>query len=53
MAKRTLLSTSGSPVKPKGRQPRPGIVHSSVYLPWQFMKHCAKWRSENVSKSTT
>ena len=33
MAKRTLLSTSGSPVKPKGRQPRPGIVHSSVYLP--------------------
>ena len=33
MAKRTLLSTSSSPVKPKGRQPRPGIVHSSVYLP--------------------
>jgi hypothetical protein len=21
--------------------------------PWQFMKHCARWRSENVSKSTT
>ena len=35
MAKRgrTPLSTSSGHAKPKGRQPRPGIVHSSVYLP--------------------
>jgi len=25
--------TSGSRAKPQGRQPRPGIVHSSVYIP--------------------
>ena len=25
--------TSNSAAKPQGRQPRPGIVHSSVYLP--------------------
>ena len=28
-----LPPTSVSAAKPKGRQPRPGIVHSSVYLP--------------------
>jgi hypothetical protein len=35
MAKRnrTLPPTSGGPAKPQGRQGRPGIVHSSVYLP--------------------
>ena len=35
MAKRgrTPLSTSSGHAKPKGRQPRPGMVHSSVYLP--------------------
>lgn len=35
MAKRTrtLAPTSSGPAKPKGRQPRPGIVHTSVYLP--------------------
>jgi hypothetical protein len=25
--------TSSSAAKPQGRQPRPGIVHSSLYLP--------------------
>ena len=35
MAKRTrtLPPTSSGPARPKGRQPRPGIVHTSVYLP--------------------
>ena len=35
MAKRTrtLPPTSRAPAKPRGRQPRPGIVHTSVYLP--------------------
>ena len=35
MAKRTrtLPPTSSGPAKPVGRQPRPGIIHSSVYLP--------------------
>ena len=35
MAKRgrTPSPTSGSAAKPHGRQPQPGIVHSSVYLP--------------------
>ena len=35
MAKRgrTSPAASGSPAKPQGRQPRPGIVHSSLYLP--------------------
>ena len=35
MAKRTrtLPPTSSGPVRPKARQPRPGIVHTSVYLP--------------------
>ena len=26
-------TNSRTPVKPAGRQPRPGIVHSSLYLP--------------------
>jgi hypothetical protein len=35
MAKRGSASPASSrtPVKPAGRQPRPGIVHSSLYLP--------------------
>ena len=35
MAKRgrAPFPTSSSAAKPQGRQPRPGIVHSSVYLP--------------------
>ena len=35
MAKRTrtLPPTSSGPARPKGRQPRPGIVHTRVYLP--------------------
>jgi hypothetical protein len=35
MAKRgrTSPAATASPAKPKGRQPRPGIVHSSLYLP--------------------
>jgi hypothetical protein len=30
---RALPPTSSSAAKPQGRQPRPGIVHSSLYLP--------------------
>ena len=30
---RTLPRTSSGPAKPVGRQPRPGIVHTSLYLP--------------------
>lgn len=35
MAKRTTTAPGrpGTPQKPSGRQRRPGIVHSSVYLP--------------------
>lgn len=35
MAKRTRTPVvkSGGPAKPQGRQLRPGIVHSSLYLP--------------------
>jgi hypothetical protein len=35
MPKRTrpLAPRPSGPAKPVGRQPRPGIVHSSVYLP--------------------
>lgn len=35
MAKRirTPAAASGGPGKPQGRQPRPGIVHSSLYMP--------------------
>jgi hypothetical protein len=35
MAKRgrAPFPTSSSAAKPQGRQPRPGIVHSSVYQP--------------------
>jgi hypothetical protein len=35
MAKRgsALPTSSRSPAKPAGRKPRPGIVHSSLYLP--------------------
>ena len=35
MAKRTrtLPRTPSGPAKPGGRQPRPGIVHTSLYLP--------------------
>jgi hypothetical protein len=32
MAKRRL-PPAVTPTKPAGRQPRPGIVHTSVYLP--------------------
>ena len=40
MAKRsrTLPPTSSGPARPKGRQPRPGIVHTSVYLPEALYK---------------
>jgi hypothetical protein len=35
LAKRTkaLPPSAGGLTKPRGRQPRPGIVHTSVYLP--------------------
>jgi hypothetical protein len=35
MAKRgrTSPAATASPARPKRRQPRPGIVHSSLYLP--------------------
>ena len=35
MAKRTRTPrrTASAPAKPQGRQGRPGIVHTSVYLP--------------------
>jgi hypothetical protein len=38
MAKRGSASTtiSRTPVKPAGRQARPGIVHSSLYLPTEM-----------------
>ena len=31
--RRTLEAASGEPGKPRSRQPRPGIVHTSLYLP--------------------
>jgi len=30
---RTLPPRPSAPAKPLGRKPRPGIIHSSVYLP--------------------
>ena len=30
---RTLAPTSRGPAKPVSRQPRPGIIHTSLYLP--------------------
>jgi hypothetical protein len=30
---RTPSRAASAPAKPQGRQPRPGIVHTSVYLP--------------------
>jgi hypothetical protein len=30
---RTLAPTSSGPAKPASRQPRPGIIHTSLYLP--------------------
>jgi hypothetical protein len=30
---RTPAAAPGKPVRPGSRQPRPGIVHTSVYLP--------------------
>ena len=32
-SRRSLASQRGTPAKPVGRQPRPEIVHTSVYLP--------------------
>jgi hypothetical protein len=30
---RTLRPTASAPAKPQGRQGRPGVVHTSLYLP--------------------